>query len=86
MGAGWRPRAARRPGWQIEYPSWQGAFPRDVRLRSLDPAVDVELTAALSQIEANITIDPAAVTVNVPADALPLTMAGLLEAGPLRAQ
>ena len=86
VGAGWRPRAARRPGWQIEYPSWQGGFPRDVRLRSVDPAVDVELTAALSQIEANITIDPAAFTVNVPADALPLTMAELLEAGPLRAQ
>ncbi len=86
VGAGWRPRAARRPGWQIEYPSWQGEFPRDVRLRSVDPAVDVELTAAVSQIEANITIDPAAFMVNVPADALPLTMAELLEAGPLRAQ
>ena len=86
VGARWRPRAARRPGWQIEYPSWQGAFPQDVRLRSLDPAVDVELTAVLSQIKANITIDPAAFTVNVPADALPLTMAELLEAGPLGAQ
>ena len=86
VGARWRPRAARRPGWQIEYPSWQGRFPQDVRLRSVDPAVDVELTVAVSQIEANITIDPAAFMVNVPADALPLTMAELLEAGPLRAQ
>lgn len=82
----WRPRAARRPGWRIEYPTWQGAFPQEVRLLSLDPAVDVALTTVVSQIEANITIDPAAFMVRVPSDALPLTMAELREAGPLRAQ
>ena len=86
VGDGWRPRAARRPGWQVEYPAWQGRFPRDVRLRSVDPAVDVDLTAVVSQIEANITIDPAAFMVIVPADALPLTLAELRNAGPLRAQ
>ena len=86
VGSRWRPRAARRPGWQIEYPAWQGAFPREVRLRSVDPAVDVDLTVAISQIEANITLDPAAFTVSVPADALPLTMAELRDAGPLRAR
>ena len=86
VGSGWRPRAARRPGWQIEYPAWQGAFPQEVRLRSVDPAVDVNLAVAVSQIEANITIDPAAFMVSVPADALPLTMAELRQAGPLRAQ
>lgn len=86
VGAGWRPRAARRPGWQVEYPVWQGRFPRNVRLRSVDPAVDVDLTAVVSQIEANITIDPAAFMVIVPADALPLTLAELRNAGPLRAQ
>ena len=85
-GGGWRVRAARRPGWQIEYPAWQGAFPQSVRLRSDDPAVDVDLTAAVSQLEANVTIDPAAFMVTVPPDALPLTIAELREAGPLRAQ
>ncbi len=86
VGAGWRPRAARRPGWQVEYPAWQGRFPRNVRLRSVDPAVDVDLTAVVSQLEVNITIDPAAFMVIVPADALPLTLAELRNAGPLRAQ
>ena len=52
----------------------------------MDPAVDVDLTVAISQIEANITLDPAAFTVSVPADALPLTMAELRDAGPLRAR
>ena len=86
VGVGWRPRAARRPGWQIEYPVWQGAFPAEVRLRSLDSTVDVDLTAGVSQIEANVTIDPAAFTVIVPADARSLTLAELREAGPLRAE
>jgi hypothetical protein len=86
VGTGWRPRAARRPGWQIEYPAWQGAFPRDVRLRSVDPVLDVDLIAVVSQLEANITIDPAAFSVIVPADALPLTLAELRDAGPLRAR
>ena len=54
VALGWQPRAARRPGWQIEYPAWQGAFPATVRLRSLDPQVNVDLTAAVSQLEANV--------------------------------
>ena len=86
VGTGWRPRAARRPGWQIDYPVWRGQFPQDVRLRSVDPGIDVDLTAAVSQIETNVAIDAAAFVVIVPADALPLTMAELRDAGPLRAQ
>jgi len=83
---GWQPRAARRPGWQIEYPSWQTGFPEDVRLRSLDPTINVDLSAAISQLEANVTIDPAAFTVTVPADTLSMTLEELRDAGPLREQ
>ena len=86
VGDGWRPRAARRPGWQIEYPVWQGAFPLEVRFRSVDSAIGVDLTALVSQIEANIAINPAAFAVTVPVDARPLTFAELREAGPLRGQ
>ena len=84
IDAGWQPRAARRPGWRIDYPQWQGAFPHTVRLRSADPMVDVDFTAAVSQLETSVAIDPAAFTVTVPADALPLTIAELRNAGPLR--
>jgi len=83
---GWQPRAARRPGWQIEYPSWQTGFPEDVRLRSLDPQIDVDLTVGVSQLEANITVDPAAFKVDVPADALSLSIEELRDAGPMRDQ
>lgn len=86
QGAEWQPRAARRQGWQIEYPEWQGGFPRAVRLRSVGPEVDVDLTATVSQIEANIDLDPAAFAVNVAADAGALTIDELRDAGPLRGQ
>jgi outer membrane lipoprotein-sorting protein len=80
---GWRLRAARRDGWRVDYLEWSGAFPRVVQLRSLDPAVMVELTATLSQLETNIDIDPAAFTVTVPARATEMTLAELQAAGPL---
>jgi hypothetical protein len=82
----WQPRAARRPGWQIEYPSWQAGFPRTVRLRSLNAALDVDLTATISQLETNVPLDAAAFAVGVPPSALDLTLDELREAGPLRAQ
>lgn len=81
----WQPRAARRPGWQIEYPSWQGGFPQTVRLRSLDPAVDVDLTATLSQVETNLPLEASAFGVSVPASAVDLMLDELRDAGPLRA-
>src|SRR4051812_29304113 len=31
---GWVLRAARRAGWQIEYPAWADGFPQSVRLQS----------------------------------------------------
>ena len=83
---GWQARAARRPGWQIEYPEWQGAFPATVRLRSTDPQVDVDLSAAVSQLEANVAIDPAAFSVTIPDDMLSMSLDELRDAGPLRSE
>jgi outer membrane biogenesis lipoprotein LolB len=82
----WQPRAARRPGWQVEYPAWQAGFPQTVRLRSLDGAIDVDLTATVSQRETNVPLDASAFAVTVLAGALALTLDELREAGPLRAQ
>lgn len=79
----WRTRAASRSGWQIEYPTWQGTFPQVVRLRSTDPRVAVDMTATVSQVETNVTVDPAAFTVNVPPDTRELTLAELRANGPL---
>jgi len=80
---GWLLRAARRTGWQIEYPAWTGMFPQSVRLQSEDPALMVDLTAALSQVETNVDLDENAFIVNVPADAQPITLDELRDDGPL---
>lgn len=79
----WRLRAARRAGWQIEYPAWSGTFPQSVRLQSVDPALMVDVTAMLSQIETNKDLEDAAFRVNVPAGAVPITLDELRDAGPL---
>jgi hypothetical protein len=81
--AAWQLRAARRSGWQIEYPAWAGPFPSTVGLRS-DGNVQVDITAGVSQIETNIDIQPAAFDVTVPPDARELTLRELQIAGPLR--
>lgn len=83
-GAQWRLRAGRHREWQIDYLSWQGMFPSSVRLISLRPGADVDLTAAVSQLETNVQIDEAAFTVDVPSRASDLGLAELRQAGPLR--
>jgi hypothetical protein len=84
---GWLLRAASREGWRIEYPAWDGRFPGTVRLQSSEQGgLNVDLTATLSQLEANVDIDAAAFTVDVPASARALTIAELRDAGPLRGQ
>jgi hypothetical protein len=79
----WTLRAAKREGWQIEYPSWSGNFPQTVRLQSTQPKVNVDLTATLSQIETNKDLEDAAFNVAVPPGADPITLDELREAGPL---
>lgn len=83
-GGGWQVRAARRRGWQVEYAEWQGGYPRSVALHSIGAPVQVDLSAQVDQIEANIDIPEAAFTVVVPPDAAPLTLDELRDAGPLR--
>jgi len=80
---GWTLRAATRAGWQIEYPAWSADFPQSVRLQSSQPDVNVDLTAALSQIEINKDLEDAAFTVNVPPGADPITLDELRDSGPL---
>jgi outer membrane lipoprotein-sorting protein len=85
MGGRWVLIAARRGEWQIEYTAWQGQFPTSVRLQSETP-VRVDLTASLSQVEANVDLDAAAFVVTVPPNTDPMSLDELREAGPLRGQ
>ena len=83
-GAVWLPAAARRDGWLIEYPDIQGTFPGTVRLRSEGGTLQVDLTARLSQLEANSDLSPDVFDVDVPGDTAPMTLEELRESGPLR--
>ena len=82
-GSGWRIRAARRAAWQIDYAEWPGTFPQSVRLVADGPDARVDLTAAISELETNVDIDPAAFTVD-DAGASPMTLEELRQMGPLR--
>jgi hypothetical protein len=77
-----RLRIVRRGEWEIHYREWQGRFPSEVRLISSAAGVDVRV--GISQLEANVPLDPAAFGVDVPADAAPISLEDLREAGPLR--
>ncbi len=84
VGAAWQLRAARRPGWEIGYGDWRGTFPGRVRLHATSETLDVDLSVSVSQLETNVDLDPVAVQVTVPADALDVTIEELRRAGPLR--
>ncbi len=84
VSGGWQLRAASRDGWQVEYTAWQGGYPRVVALRSTGDSAAVDLTATVAQLEANVDIDAAAFTIDVPAEATPLSLDDLRANGPLR--
>jgi hypothetical protein len=77
--------AARQGEWSIEYADFVNGLPRTVRLRASGPpgGRDTSLGIALSQVELNTALDPAAFTVAVPEEARPMTIDELRAAGPL---
>jgi hypothetical protein len=79
-------RDGNQVAWRAEYRDRQNGLPRSVRLTSLNAAGGVtdafDLTLALSQLETNVTIDPAAFRVDVPASAQPITLEELRHARP----
>ena len=81
---GWRLRAARRSGWRIDYPEWQGQFPASVRLLSEMQPTPVDLTATISQLDTNVDLGAEAFAVNIPPGASPVTLDELRRSGPLR--
>lgn len=85
-GSQWQLRAARRNEWQLEYTMGQSRFPASVRLTTDSQKVPVDLTAGISDLEANVDLSAEAFRINVPTDATPLTLDELRDSGPLRAR
>jgi hypothetical protein len=75
--------AADHGNWRVDYSLHRNGFPRQVRIRSV--AGDVDMTAALEQVEINTEIDAKAFEVAAPASAAPMTLDHLRSVVPLRA-
>jgi hypothetical protein len=80
-----RVAAARVKEFEVEYADFQNGIAQRIRLRSTRSEADgpTDLTLTLHELELNVSIEPAAFVVNVPADALPMTVDELRAAGPL---
>jgi len=85
----WRIVGGRGPGeggdraaasWTVAYDQFAAGFPGRVRVWQ-EPTTD--MTFRVSQLEANVAIDPAAFTLDVPADAVPMSLDELRQMGPL---
>lgn len=77
---GWAVRGATRSGWQVAFPAWAGTFPSEIRLRS----ADTDLVVQVRQVEANIVLEPAVFTVAVPPGTRPVTLDDIRRTGTLK--
>jgi outer membrane lipoprotein-sorting protein len=75
--------AADHGSWRVDYAMHRNGFPRQVRIRSVSG--DVDMTAALEQVELNTSIDARAFEIGVPEGAAPITLDHLRSVVPLRA-
>ncbi len=82
----WRIVAALLPALEIQYQQFENGVSRRIEIRSRadrPSAVAVALSLALSDVATNVTLNPAAFAIDVPPDAVPMTLAELRGAGPL---
>jgi hypothetical protein len=77
--------AAEYGPWSVDYRQHIGGWPREVRVRRRDGS-SVDVTARIGELETNVPIDPRAFSVDVPADAVPMTLDDLGSAAPLAPQ
>lgn len=68
--------------WTVDYRDHVNGWPREVRVRRRDGAA-IDVTARIGELETNVPIEPRAFSVDVPADALPMTLDDLGSAAPL---
>lgn len=76
----WRLVASANGPLEIRYADFQSGRPSTVRIRQ---EAQTDITARLSQVDLNVSIDEAAFEIDVPPDAAPLTLEELRRAGPL---
>jgi hypothetical protein len=83
--AAWRLAAVERPDLVAWFERSAGAQPSTVRLQSREegPGRAFDLSLELSQVELNAPIPPEAFTVEVPPDAIPITLEELRQSGPV---
>jgi hypothetical protein len=81
---GWRVRAGSRRALAFDYQDGQGAVPDAVHLRAEGAAgPDADLRVGLSQVALNQRFGAEVFAVRIPADAAPISLKELREAGPL---
>lgn len=80
------PVAAEYRGWQIDYAGHVSGVARQVRVRRAVAAGPIDLTATLGEVEMNVDLDPRAFVVDVPADAVGITLDALRQSSPLTAR
>jgi hypothetical protein len=82
---GWRVVAGTHAPLTVEYSGFASLVPDRVRVRSAAGAgsIDADLSVTLRQVEVNGALEPQAFTLEVPQNAVPLTLEELAERGPL---
>jgi len=80
------PVAADYRGWQINYAGHVSGVARQVRVRRAVAAGPIDLTATLGEVEMNIDLDARAFVVDVPADAVAISLDALRQSSPLTAR
>lgn len=82
----WQIVAGLLPALEVQYAEFQNGLPSQLQISSRGDrpsAVPVDLALRLSDVATNVDLNPAAFTVDVPRDAVPMTLAELRDAGPL---
>ena len=80
VNARWQVGGASRDGVAVVYGEFASGFPSTIHVRTGSVA---DITLRVSQLEINSTIDDGAFDVDVPPDAMPLTLEELRRSGPL---
>ena len=75
-------REAGRPEWRAEYRDFENGLPHTLRLARTDTN-RFDLRLALSQVDINVPLAPAAFEVKIPPGTRPITIAELRDSGPL---